>query len=240
MASDEVAIVRSRPGWLTAICAASLVWAAFGAMGLMMGVVGLVAGPQMQNPFQNAMGPSPPEEILEMQAEMQREIQAVSEPWMPISIGLLVVQGLLIVGLAVGAIAALCRKPFGRRLLIGALVFGLSVEAVQLYPAISIQLEMADVMERMMPKIMNASMPASAKMPPGAPQFGSMMKAGMRMAMMFGIMFAVVIALAKAVFAVCAVVYLKRPEMVALYAGLPADADDFSVGELDENDFDLA
>jgi hypothetical protein len=186
--------VKKMSGGAKAVCIIALILGVLGLGQATIGGVGLVVGPRAQQWFNP---PQPDENLRDLQREMQGEMNAVAERFLPFSIARvlfhLVVAVLLVIG---GIIMLSSQNP--KILLIGsalAIVFEISRAILQT----TIQLQMIPIMTRSFERIGEMS----GDMPGGFPQYMSYFMYG-------GLIFGLFFVLAKIVFYAISIVVLRK------------------------------
>ena len=198
-----------RPGWLTAIIVIAII---LGVFGLLIGVVGLgstIFGQQMQAAMAPRPNPGITPEMQKAMDQFQKEIQAITDryfvPLLLSSLLRVVVASLLVYG----GIQALSLKANGRTVLLAAFATGLVFEVFTGVLQSFMNIEMNAAMNAYFEGIVGA-MPAQG---PGS----EVMLSIMRMSMVFGYIFQYFTTFAKIAFYVFGLVYLRRPQIVALF-----------------------
>lgn len=201
-------------GWFQVVCIAAIVLGALGILMGLFGVISAVARPVMQEmmkPPQSGM----PAEQFNVETEMQRETQAITNRWLPLTLPLRIVEMVVSVCLIVGAIRSLRLRPAGRILLVIALWAAVVVELVQLFPTIAIQRETMTVTSKYMSDIMENSAPKGQQMPAG---LDNTMKSVTNVVFIVMIAIVALLTLAQVAFYVFGAVYMVRPSVRELFA----------------------
>lgn len=137
-----------RPGGLTILCIGCLVLGGLGVLMWCLGGVGLAMQASGIDPAQIANSGLPPEQQAAQQ-QMQQEVEAITKKWWIVTAVLWVWNVPTIILLMTGAVLGLRMAPTALKWLKIALINVLVFEVVRLVPTIAMQIEMADVMERM-------------------------------------------------------------------------------------------
>ncbi len=208
----------SRPGNLTCICVLAIV---LGVGGLFTGFSGLMAqvfAPEIQRVFAGMPGGAN-QPAADMQKELNAKLSAIGDRYKWVIIPLIGVKIIVESVLLAAAIMSLKLMPRGRSWLLGALVAAIVFEFIYVVPTILINRETQAVMSEMTPRMLGAQQGANG-LPPGAKAIFSIVLSVITTAT---IVFAVVWLTTKVVFFVFGIRYLRKPEVVALFAP-PADA----------------
>jgi len=199
-----------RPGWLSFLCVLSIVLGALGLMNSLFGTIGMVAGPRFQRLMADQPRPGMPDDLKEAQEKMQTDMYKIQTKYIwPLGISIvlrLVVCGLLLVG----GIRCLNMLEPGRKLLIiacsVALVFDLLQAILQMVITVENMTVMNEFMETMATRTQN-----------GPKELEAVMKAVSSFIRFFSLGLICVIALAKIGFYIFGVLYLQKPQIMALF-----------------------
>lgn len=210
---------KKKPGWLTAFCIIAIV---LGSLGVIVGLFGTVSsafGEGLQRGVNN-MQQQPPGAQGEAVKEMQEKTIALSRKWKLVTTAMAVLNLIVSGTLLFGGITALQLKPSGRSILFAAFVLCAVYEVVQAVPTYLIQRETLTLTEETFDKAFTAERQkqggrnaAQAKQVQQTVQ--ATMKAALYAAMCFGFAFVLV----EVVLYVAGALYLRRPQIVALYQG---------------------
>jgi hypothetical protein len=202
-----------RPAGLTTVCVLAIL---LGGAGFLMGCFGLasqVFGARMQQAF-TGMQPGANDNTLEIQREMNARLTAMTTRYRWLLVPLAVVKLVVDAALLVGALLAWGLKPRGWSWLHGALIAAIVFEAVQAVPVLIVQRETQAITNDMMAKMMAAQQGPNGP-PPGMQNFMSGMTSAISVMSMI---FALAWLGAKFVFYVLGIRYLRKREVVALFA----------------------
>jgi hypothetical protein len=203
----------ARPTGLTTVCVLAIL---LGGAGFLMACLGLVSNvfeSQWQQSFAG-MQPGPNNPQFEIQRDMQARLQAISGRYKWALIPLAVAKMFVEAALLVGALMAWGLKPRGWSWLHGALIAALVFEIIHTIPVLMLQRETQSVMSEMMTKTMATQRGGNAP-PPGVENFMSAMMSAVGFMSM---VFALVWLGAKIAFYALGVRYLRKREVVALFA----------------------
>ncbi len=185
---------KTLSGGVKAVCIIALILGVMGLAQAVLGGVGLVLGPKAQQWF------SPPQrndEFREMQREMQGEMNAVAERFLPFSIARVLFHLVVATLLVIGGITMLnSRNP--KILVIGS-ALAILFEIARAILQTTIQLQIIPVMTRSFERIGEVS----GDMPGEIPQFMSYVMYG-------GLVFGLFFVLAKIVFYVISIIVLRK------------------------------
>jgi hypothetical protein len=187
-----------------------------GGAGFLMSCLGLVSNTfeaKWQQTFAGIQ-PGRNDPTFEIQRDAQARMLAITGRYKWVLIPLTVVKMLVEAALLVGALMAWGLKPRGWSWLHGALIAAIIFEAIQAIPVLMLQRETQSVMSEMMTKTIVQQRGGNAP-PPGVENLMSgMMSAIGVMSMVFALFWLG----AKLVFYVLGVRYLRKREVVALFA----------------------
>ncbi|MEZ5939889.1 MAG: hypothetical protein R3C18_00770 [Planctomycetaceae bacterium] len=123
--------MNRRNGVLTALCIIGMVLAFMGTMSCLLGILGLVIQASGQH-----IGPPPQPEIIEFQ-----------QKWFPITTTILGARMIVVGLLLVGCVSALNEFPNARKRFLIAMWAGLLFELLVIYPTVSMQLQVTELMK---------------------------------------------------------------------------------------------
>ncbi len=220
----------NHPVWLKVVCIVSIV---LGSLGLLMSIAGLVgqlsiertndATLRLMESLQQGAAPQP---MIELQKELQSEIVAIQQRFMPLNLVLLGGNVLVAGALLAGGIQALRMKPAGRKLLLAALIAAAVFEVVRVPPTAFMQWQMSKLMSPFMQRIMDAGTPPGTAVPPAQRRFmDKMARSVMVTTILIGIVTALSMAAVKIAFYVAGAWLLRRPHVRAMYLPEPAVAE---------------
>jgi len=202
-----------RPAGLTTVCVLAIL---LGGAGFLMGCFGLasqVIGSRMQQALVG-MQPGANDSTAEIQREMNARVMAITSRYKWLLVPLMVVKLVVDVGLLVGALLAWGLKPRGWSWLHGALIAAIVFEVVQAVPTLMVQREYQAVTNEMMAKIMTVRQGPNAP-PPIVKDITSGMTSAISIMSMI---YAVGWLGGKCIFYVLGIRYLRRREVVTLFA----------------------
>jgi hypothetical protein len=214
----------NNPVWLKVVCIGAIV---LGALGLVMaatGIVGQLMAEQTQAStlrWMEAMqgGGGLPPQVQDIQRELMTESARIQHRWRPISLAISIVHFFVAAALLAGGIQALRMKESGRKLLLGALATTIVFEVVRLPPTALVQWEMSKLMGPYMQRLMDASAPQGAAMPPAQRRtMQTVMRSTMVASVLIGFLTALGMAVVKIAFYVAGVWLLRQPHVRARYA----------------------
>jgi hypothetical protein len=160
------------------------------------------------------MQPRADDSTAEIQQEMNARLMAVTSRYRWLLVPLAVVKIVVDAVLLVGALLAWGLKPRGWSWLHGALIAAIIFEAVQAVPVLMVQRETQAITNEMMTKMM-AAQRGGINPPPGMQNFMSGMTSAISiMSMIYALGWLAV----KLVFYVFGIRYLRKREVVALFA----------------------
>jgi hypothetical protein len=219
----------NNPVWLKVVCIVSIV---LGSLGLLMSTMGLVGQLSLERTrdatlrWMEALQKNAPQPMIELQKEMQNEMVAVQQEWMPLNLALLGVNVVVAGALLAGGIQALRMKPAGRKLLLAALIAAAVFEVVRLPPTAFMQWQMSKLMSPFMQRVMEASTPPGKALPPAQRQFFDKLgRSVMVTSILVGIITTLSMAVVKIAFYVAGIWLLRRPHIRAMYFPEPAAAE---------------
>ena len=214
----------NNPVWLKVVCIVSIV---LGALGLVMaagGIVGQLMAEQAQAStlrWMEAMqgGGGLPPQVQEIQRELMTESARIQHRWMPINVTVSVFHLLVASFLLAGGIQAVRMKESGRKLLLAALATAIVFEVARLPPTALVQWEMSKLMSPYMQRLMDASAPQGAAMPPAQRRtMQTVMRSSMVAGVLIGFLTALGMAVVKIAYYAAGVWLLRQPQVRARYA----------------------
>jgi hypothetical protein len=210
------------PVWLKVVCIVSI---ALGALGLLMATLGIVGQLTMERTHEStlrlmeSLQQGAPQPMMDLQKELQAESMAIQRQWLPLSLSLLVVNVFVAGVLLGGGIQALRMKPGGRKWLVAAMAAAAVFELVRLPPTAIMQWQTSKIVNSYINRILEATTPAGANVPPAQRQaMNKMTRSFMVAAVLFGMVTALSMAVAKIAFYVVGVWFLRRPHIQAMYS----------------------
>jgi len=213
---DRTAVGGDRPGGLSAICVMTIVLAALGLLGGCIGLASQVSQARVKEAVaaMHAAGNRPVDKV---QQEFNDRIFAITDRYKWATLPLMIAKIAVEIGLLAGAIGSLRLDRRGRAWLQYALVAAIVVESLHAVPVMLIQSETRTATTEMMGKMMATGGGGNA--PPAGLQdvaatFGSIVG-------ILSIAYAVGWLLAKIIFYVIAIRYLRKPAIVRLFAATP-------------------
>lgn len=202
-------MTASRPGALTAIAIIAISLGTLGACGGVFGIGGLlIQGPLEESQRRMLEGSGVPTEQLEAQRAAQEHMTAVQREWMPFSLTHASLNVIASALLLVAGIMLFRTSRSAPTIFLAAVALNLLVDVGGGVLGILVQQDMQEAMAMMM----------TSAAPPGAdPQFERMFEGIVRASAWTGVCFAVVWMLAKLGYYVWGVLYLRRPQVRALF-----------------------
>jgi hypothetical protein len=202
-----------RPGGLSAVCAIAIVLGGMGLATSMMGLCAMAAKPWLNNVFVLPQQSAKADQFREAQREMQQRTEEVASRYAGFNLGFLLLNVLIGGSLFVGGILALRLSPKGRRLLLTAFTAAILLEILRAVVQSFAQIEMAEVMQGPMARMMQASASHGG---PGTPENAAFTVVVSR-AMYVGIAVWLAFAAAKVIFYAVGARYLHRPAIRQLF-----------------------
>ena len=200
-----------KSGWLKAISIIAVVLGALGVLGALMGIVGLALSSQLQGAFAPPAPPGMPQEMVDLQNQMQAEIQAIQERFWVANLTMTIIQLVVSGMLLVGGIQCLMRSAPGRKVLLTACSVAIVFEIVRAVVQTLMQVQTASVTQRFMQGMFGNEDAQAAEL---MATFG-------RAAIMVGVCFGLMWVLVKLVYYILAIRTLRKPEVRA-QLGAPA------------------
>jgi hypothetical protein len=204
-----------RPGWLSFLCVLCIVLGALGLMNSVFGTFGMVVGPRFQQFMAAQPKPGMPDDLKEAQEKMQADMYTIQAKYiwpLGLSIALrLIVCALLLVG----GIRCLNMSEQGRKLLIIACSIALVFDLLQAIFQMVITVENMTVMNEFMEAMANQGGSTPKEVEAVIKTIGSIIRF-----LMVGMV--CVFALAKIAFYIFGVLYLQKPNIMALFKTAPS------------------
>jgi hypothetical protein len=199
-----------RPGWLSAVCVLCIVLGALGLMNSLFGTVGLIAGPRFQRFMAAQPQPGMQEDLKKAQEKFRENMYEIQMNYIwPLSVSILM-RVVVCTLLLVGGIRALNMVEPGRRLLIIACAIALVFDLLQAI------LQLVMTVENM--TVTNEFMEAMANQGGSTPKEVEAVIKTIGFVIRFVVLGMVcVFALAKIAFYIFAVLYLQKPNIMALF-----------------------
>jgi hypothetical protein len=210
---DRTAGGGARPGGLVAICMVTILLAALGLLTGCAGLASHASQARLRQAIAKIDAGKGDERKDKVQQEFNDRIFAITDRYRWATLPLLIAKTAVEIGLLAGAILSLQLKRSGRSWLLGALIAAIVVESLYAVPVMLIQNETRKATTEMMGNMMAAG-PGGKAPPPGvqdfAETFGSIVG-------IFAIAYAVGWLLAKIVFYMIAIRYLRKLAIVSLF-----------------------
>jgi len=211
---------RERPGMLTAVCVIAIVLGVMGLGKSLFGLGGLALKKTLENAFKMPPQPGMREGFVEAQADMQKEMQAVTDRYWGVNVGLASLNLAFSASLLVGGIMTLRLNPTARTFLIAVFAAVIVFEIVHTVVTVFIQLEVAAVTSDAMPRMMAAAGPKGG---PPPEQFTTVMATFTKVLTFVIIAFCSALGLAEVVFYGVGACYLRRPNIRQLFQQTTTD-----------------
>ncbi|MBM4088082.1 MAG: hypothetical protein FJ276_01440 [Planctomycetes bacterium] len=196
------------PTGLKAICILAIVLGGLGAFGAAMGGVGLAVGQSLQGLFSPPAQPGMDSRMVELQRTMQREMQEVTDRYLPFSIVEIVTHMITALMLLAGGAMTLNKSAAGRLILIWGCTLAIFYVLGQTVLNTVIQLRMLPIVQSFTDGMVEG---AGGDAPPDI--FPAIMAA----AIWAGVAFGGVLAVVKLFFYAFAIVYLRKPHIAARF-----------------------
>lgn len=205
--------MKERPGGVTAVCILAMLLAAAGLFASLIAAAALLIGPER---LQEMMPKPKGEEEAQIQREMQKASNAVTEPLKPITTTLLVLEALTCLGLLVASVKTLGLQERGRRLLRLMLLLAIPLTMVRSSVGGYLTMGIADVQAKYMPQLL-AAQQNGKKLPA---DLGEKMA---QIGRIFGLVWVVGSLIVVLIFYIVSWLYLNRPRVVAAFAATTDD-----------------
>jgi len=195
------------PGGLKAICIIVIVLGALGTIAAMVTGVGLVLGQQAQAAFapQQDMGA----EMRQIQDQMQEEMNAIAAKYRMPSVGAMLLHLLTALMLLIGGVMTLRRKALGRRILLWGCGLSIVYLVVETILNTLMQLQSLPIYQEYGDDLMAEAARQGGGDAANMPNF-------LMIAIFVGLGFAVLLSVAKIVFYLISIFYLRRSQVEAL------------------------
>ena len=201
------------PPKLKALSIIAIVLGALGLLGAFSGALAFVAGPEKMQSM--AATPGQPPEVAEVQQAMNKALIAISNDWKTYN-GLIIAATFFVAGaLLAGGIMSHRLREQGRQILQITFLVAIPFEVLQGVASVGIGLATREVMREFMPQMMRATTPAGSPVPEAAME--GMASGITEMAALVGIAFSVGWILMKISFYGVGSLYLRKPDVRALF-----------------------
>ena len=208
--AQQVPVARGPlPTGLKAICIIAIVLGGLGTLFSCGGVASLAIGPSMQAAFNMPAQPGMDQEAARMQQELQAEMAAIGQEYLPFTITSVILHLLSGLALLCGGILALKLSARGRSILLVGCVVAILYELVHGVLSVVVQLRTVPIAQKIMDQALLQG--GQAELPPAFGKF-------MLVIMFVTLGISLVTVLVKIAFYVISVVYLKKPHIVAHFA----------------------
>jgi hypothetical protein len=202
-----------RTGGLTVVCVLAIVLGALGLLAAVGGMVGLAFGQQMQTAFTPPTQPGVPQEMMDLQQEMQEEMMRVANQYWSFNLIALLAHVVVASGLLVGGILTMQLKGVGRTVLMSAcgiaIVFELARGVLQAF----VQRQTFAVVNQYMERLLNVG---GATGGAGA-RAQEMTLTIMKVAMYAGLALLAAWIFVKVIYFSLSIWYLSKPKIQALF-----------------------
>lgn len=208
-----------RPAGLTAVCIIALCLGVMGAMGVVVGIGGLVLQPAIQKwstDLQKSLpGAQTPQgqKQAELQQQMMKELEPVTRKWLIPSLAVSGICVVAVIGLIVGSIKGLNLRPKAHKWLIVGMTAGILHTLLGGYVQVAAQRDTLPVTQRFMDQTLQSGPAATA---PGAK---AIMNSTMQMSMALAMVFAFGWGLVKCITYAFSIWYLLTPRIRRLFEG---------------------
>ena len=199
-----------RPGLLTTLCVLCIVLGSLGLLNSLMGTVGAVAGPKLQEALQPAAGAGMPDDMKQVQADFQDEIYKVQGKYLWATIPALAFRFVAALLLLIGGIRSLSLVEGGRKTLLAAcavaVVFELLHGILQGVITANMMTAVNSYVEKLMPR---------CHRPAKETDMRRIMPLVVRGSIIGGLVFSYLIALAKIALYFFGLIYLQKQRTFA-------------------------
>jgi hypothetical protein len=209
--ADESQQKQPGAGRVKAICIVAIVLGCLGVFSALGGMVGLLFGQQIQGAMSTPNQPGMPPEMVQAQRDMERDLYAIQNRFLPINAVLIALLVLVSAGLLIGGIQSLRRVTPGRKVLVAACSAAIVFELLRGIVQVVIQAQTISMTMQHTERMLDAG--------GGPPGMAEMAMTVARVAIIVGIVFGVLWMLAKLVFYGISVWYLRKPSVVAYLDG---------------------
>jgi hypothetical protein len=200
---EERKAAATLPGGLKAICIIAIVLGSFGVLATIASSIGLVFGQQIQDQLNPGLQDLEPD-VQDVQRQMQQDLNAIAGKYRSVQLLDLLLHLVSAVLLVVGSAMVLRRTGRGIPILIGGFAVAIVYLLLNTGLTIVVQLQSLPIIQEMIEQAGDAE---------GAPaEAGTLALFGV----IVGIIIAVVIALAKLIFYLIGLFYVRRSEVRAL------------------------
>jgi hypothetical protein len=208
--AQQVPVARGPlPTGLKAVCIIAIVLGGLGTLFSCGGAASLAIGPSIRAAFGTPAQPGIDQESARMQRELQAEMAAIGQEYLPFTIASVILHLFSGLALLCGGILALKLSATGRSILLVGCVLAILYELVDGVLNVVIQLRTVPLAQKMMDQVLQQG--GQAELPPAFGQF-------MLVIMFVTLGISLVTVVVKIAFYVMSVVYLKKPHIVAYFA----------------------
>jgi hypothetical protein len=219
----------NNPVWLKVVCIVSIILGSLGLLMSLMGIAGQLMIEAMHSAmlsFVNVMPQAGPQQQADAMKEFFQASIDVQLAWRPLNMVLMGLNLFVASALVAGGIQALRMKPAGRKLLLAALAAAAVFEMIRGPATVAVQWQMSKSMGPLMQRMMEASTPAGANLPPGQQQMiENMQRSIMVSSALMGMVTTLSMAVVKIAFYIAGVWLLLRPHIRAMYSPQLASAE---------------
>jgi hypothetical protein len=212
----------NNPVWLKVVCIVSIILGSLGLLMSLMGIAGQLMIEAMHSAmlsFVNVMPQAGPQQQADAMKEFFQASIDVQLAWRPLNMVLMGLNLFVASALVAGGIQALRMKPAGRKLLLAALAAAAVFEMIRGPATVAVQWQMSKSMGPLMQRMMEASTPAGANLPPGQQQMiENMQRSIMVSSALMGMVTTLSMAVVKIAFYIAGVWLLLRPHIRAMYS----------------------
>jgi hypothetical protein len=222
-AHGETSQKKPGAGRVKAIAIISIVFGCLGVFSALGGIAGLVFGQRIQGAMAAPSQSGMPQEMVQAQKDMQADLMAVQDRFMPINAVVVALMAVVSVGLLIGGVQCLRRVVPARRVLLTACSAAIVFELLRAVVQVLIQIQTIPLTMRHTERMMSVG---------GGP--AQAMEIAMTFARVFlviGIVMGALWLLAKLIFFALSVWYLRQP-VACSYLDGPASVDHSHMSEL--------
>ena len=209
-------------GRVKAIAIIAIVFGCLGVFSSLAGIAGLLFGQQIQGAMSATNRPGVTSEMVQVQRDMQRDLQAAQNRFMPINAVLIALTMVVAAGLLIGGVQCLRRVAPARKVLLTACGAAFVLELLRAVVQVVVQMQMMPITMKHTERMMEAGN--------GPQAVAEVAMTVARVAIVIGIVFGVIWLLAKLIFFGISVAYLRKPA-VCVYLDGPAAVDQSHVME---------
>ncbi len=206
-----------RPGWLTTLCVLCIVLGALGLFNSLIGAAGAIGGPFIQKAFQPKAGKGMPDDMQKAQEQFQTEINAVQNKYFWATMPALAFRFVAALLLLIGGIRTLSLMEPGRQLLLIACSIAIVFELMFSILQSIISLDTMTIVNEYVVK-MTETMPQNAN----GPDMSRILPTVVRASVIVSMVLAYLISLAKIGLYIFGLVYLRKPQIIALFTNSPS------------------